>query len=73
MLLNNRTLTFVFRCPHTGRDVHAWSEYDFETSPTYEPVTCFACLSVHWSIPRRDACSEATTTNKGGRFDLRNS
>jgi hypothetical protein len=26
MLLNSRKVTFIFRCPHTGRDVHAWSE-----------------------------------------------
>jgi hypothetical protein len=51
MLLNSRKVTFVFRCPHTGRDVQPWSESDFKTSPTYEPVTCLACLSVHLVDP----------------------
>jgi hypothetical protein len=44
-------VTFIFRCPHTGRDVQALSESDFKTSPTYEPVTCLACLSVHLVDP----------------------
>jgi hypothetical protein len=39
MLLNSRKVTFIFRCPHTGRDVQAWSESDFKISLTYEPVT----------------------------------
>jgi hypothetical protein len=52
MLLNNRKLTFIFRCPHTGRDVQAWSEADLKTSPAYEPVTCLACLSVHLVDPK---------------------
>ena len=51
MLLNSRKVTFIFRCPHTGRDVQAWSESDFKISLTYEPVTCLACLSVHLVDP----------------------
>jgi hypothetical protein len=51
MLLNNRKVTFIFRCPHTGRDVQAWSEADFKSSPAYEPVACLACLSVHLVDP----------------------
>jgi hypothetical protein len=51
MLLNSTKVTFSFRCPHTGRDVQAWSEADFKTSPAYEPVTCLACLSVHLVDP----------------------
>ena len=52
MLLNNRKVTFIFRCPNTGRDVHVWSEADFKTSPAYEPVTCLAYLSVHSVDPK---------------------
>ena len=51
MLLNSTKVTFIFRCPHTGRDVQAWSEDDFKSSPAYEPVTCLACLSVHLVDP----------------------
>jgi hypothetical protein len=51
-LLNSRKVTFIFRCPHTGRNVQAWSEDDLETSPAYEPVTCLACLSVHLVDPK---------------------
>jgi hypothetical protein len=36
----------------TGRDVQAWSEADFKTSPGYEPVICLACLSVHLVDPK---------------------
>ena len=52
MLLNNRKVTFIFRCPHTGFDVEALSEGDVQTGPAYEPVTCLACLSVHLVDPR---------------------
>jgi hypothetical protein len=67
MLLNNRKVTFIFRCPRTGFDVQGWSDGVFEASLAYETVNCMSAKWCIWLIPRRDTSSEATTTNKPGR------
>jgi hypothetical protein len=46
MLLNNRKVTFIFRCPRTGFDVQGWSDGVFEASLAYETVNCTVCQMV---------------------------
>jgi hypothetical protein len=67
MLLNNRKVTFIFRCPRTGFDVQGWSDGVFEASLAYETVNCTICQMVHLVDPKTDTSLEATTTNKPGR------
>ena len=45
-------LTFLFRCPHTGLRVQAWSDNASENDQTYEMVNCIACLGVHLVNPK---------------------
>jgi hypothetical protein len=52
MLLNNRKVTFIFRCPRTGFDVQGWSDGVFEASLAYETVNCTICQMVHLVDPK---------------------
>jgi len=44
---------FIFRCPHTGRNVQGWVADDPEVEDdAYESVICSACTRLHLVNPK---------------------
>jgi hypothetical protein len=46
-------MSFKYRCPRTGQEVHGHAADDLINGETYEPVTCTACGALISSIPKR--------------------
>jgi len=44
---------FIFRCPHTGRNVQGWVADDPDVEDdAYESVICSACTRLHLVNPK---------------------
>ena len=52
-------MSFTYRCPGTGQQVHGHFADDLISGETYEPVTCLACGSIHLVNPKTGKVLEA--------------
>jgi DNA-directed RNA polymerase subunit RPC12/RpoP len=60
-MLGLRMISFTYRCPRTGQQVHGHFADDL-ISETYEPVTCTACGSTHLVNPKTGRLLEEAKT-----------
>jgi hypothetical protein len=55
-------ISFKYRCPRTGQEVHGHLADDLMGSDTYEPVTCTACGGTHLVDPKTGRLLEEAKT-----------
>ena len=46
-MLTFSMMSFKYRCPRTGREVHGHAADDLISAERYEPVACTACGRTH--------------------------
>jgi len=55
-------ISFTYRCPRTGQQVHGHLADNLIGSETYEPVTCTACGGTHLIDPKTGRLLEEAKT-----------
>ena len=55
-------ISFKYRCPRTGQEVHGHAADDLIEGEAYEPVTCTACGGAHLVDPKTGRLLEQAET-----------
>jgi len=58
-------MSFAYRCPRTGQQVHGHLADDLIDGETYEPVTCTACGGTHLVNPKTGKLLEEGLKRRG--------
>ena len=61
-MLGLRMVSFKYRCPRTGQQVHGHVADDLISAEAYEPVTCTACGGTHLVDPKTGRLLEEAKT-----------